>query len=74
MKNLVSFSLRCVDAMLWSLGLTSIVMLLMLGFYLCWTKPLTKTFTPDLASKPVKTQPETKASFVLDKQSIFAGR
>lgn len=77
MKSLLSFSKRCLDALLWSLGLSSVVLVLMLGFYICWTKPLSKTSNVELAEKAAREQqiqPVQKTSLpVLDKRSIYAG-
>ena len=75
MKSLLSISLRCLNALLWSLGLSSVVLVLMLGFYLCWTMPLTKDEPANLADKPQKAKIETKAVIVtLDNNSVFADR
>lgn len=75
MKSVLSFSLRCLDALLWSLGLSSVVLVLMLGFYFCWTMPLTKDQPINLANKPEKVKMETKAVMVsLDNNNIFADR
>lgn len=77
MKSLLSFSKRCLDAALWSLGLSSVVLVLMLGFYVCWTKPLSKNGSLELAEKPVKEQQlqsVQKTSLpVINKRSIYAG-
>lgn len=77
MKSLLSFSKRCFDAALWSLGLSSVVLILMLGFYICWTKPSSKSTNVELAEKPVKEQQlqsVQKTSLpVINKRSIFAG-
>ncbi|WP_159471336.1 hypothetical protein [Dyadobacter sp. 3J3] len=77
MKSLFSFSKRCLDAILWSLGLSSVVLILMLGFYICWTKPLSKSGNFELAEKPVKEkqiQSFQKTPLpVLDKRSVYAG-
>ncbi|MCF0056172.1 hypothetical protein [Dyadobacter sp. CY356] len=77
MNSLLSFSKRCVDAVLWSLGLSTVVLFLMLGFYMCWTKPLSRTTNVDLAEKSVKgqqTQSVQKATLPgLEKRSVYAG-
>jgi len=47
----------------------------MLGFYLCWTMPLTKEEASNLADKPAREKVETKTSVVtLDNSSVFAER
>ncbi|GLU53596.1 hypothetical protein [Dyadobacter frigoris] len=77
MKSLLSFSKRCLDALLWSLGLSSVVLVLMLGFYICWTKPLSKTVNVEIAEKSVKEQTVSSAQKVslpaIDKHSVYAG-
>jgi len=76
MKSIVAFLVRCVNALLWSLGLSSVVVLLMLGFYVCWTQPVSKTVNVDLAEKPasVKVPVNTKTpAMVIEKRSVYAG-
>ena len=76
MKSIVAFLVRCVNALLWSLGLSSVVVLLMLGFYVCWTQPVSKTVNVDLAEKPasVKVPANTKTpAMVIEKRSVYAG-
>jgi hypothetical protein len=77
MKSLISFSIRCFDALLWSLGLSSVVLVLMAGFYFCWTTPFGKTQTPEIVStaktEKIKVEPKAKM-IVLDKNTIYAGR
>ncbi|MBE9461817.1 hypothetical protein ACFP1I_31350 [Dyadobacter subterraneus] len=77
MNSILSFSKRCLDALLWSLGLSSVVLVLMLGFYICWTQPLSKTPNVTVAEKSVKQQQVQsiqKASVpLMDKRSIYAG-
>lgn len=75
MKGFLSFSLRCLDALLWSLGLSSVVLILMVGFYMCWTIPVTKDESANLADRPSKAKIETKAVMVtLDGNSVYADR
>jgi len=75
MKGFLSFSLRCLDALLWSLGLSSVVLVLMAGFYMCWTIPLTKDVPTNLADRPSKPKIEAKAVMVtLDDNSVYADR
>jgi ABC-type nickel/cobalt efflux system permease component RcnA len=74
MKNIISLVARCLNAALWSLGLSSVVLVLMLGFYICWTQPVSKTVNVDLAEKTVKPQANTKSSLlVTEKRSVYAG-
>jgi hypothetical protein len=77
MKSIVAFLVRCVNALLWSLGLSSVVVLLMLGFYICWTQPVSKTVNVDLAEKPaparVPVYTKTPAAMVIEKRSVYAG-
>jgi hypothetical protein len=77
MKSLISFSIRCFDALLWSLGLSSVVLVLMAGFYFCWTTPLGKSKTPLVvnAATTEKHTVETKPKVVvLDDNKVYAGR
>ncbi|WP_254412379.1 hypothetical protein [Dyadobacter diqingensis] len=77
MKSLISLSIRCFDALLWSLGLSSVVMVLMAGFYFCWTTPFGKSETKEIVitAKIEKPRVTPKAKMiVLDKDAIYAGR
>jgi len=74
MKSLLSFSLRCLNALLWSIGLSSVVVILMLGFYLCWTQPVGQENNA-VADKSSKPQIETKSlTGILDKTAVYADR
>ncbi|MCF2447172.1 hypothetical protein L0657_24675 [Dyadobacter sp. CY345] len=75
MKSLLSISLRCLDALLWSLGLSTVVLVLMLGFYFCWTMPATKNEQVELANKSSEMKIETKSVMVtLDNNAVYAER
>ena len=74
MKSIISLLIRCFNALLWSLGLSSVVVVLMLGFYICWTQPVSKTVNVDVAEKEVQEPANAKApAMILEKRSVYAG-
>ena len=75
MKSLISFSIRCFDALLWSVGLSCVVLVLAVGFYVCWTTPFGKPQTRQIVSVTKVEKPKFEEKTVaLDKNTIYAGR